>query len=185
MGSVSHYNDGDPLNDMASSYSSRGPTASDHFVKPDLLAPGNKVISTDADRAYLPQSYPERTLAAPGDRKEEYFVMSGTSMAAAMVTATVALMLELEPSLNPDTVKARLMRSARKAHMGSPFSTGAGVLDISAALAETGYTDYAAPPMAYRYEDGNGGGMIGFDDAAQTWGSSEWANAVLWSDAIL
>jgi hypothetical protein len=35
-------------------------------------------------------------------------------MAAAMVSGAVALMLSDDPSLNPDTVKARLMRSARK-----------------------------------------------------------------------
>ena len=34
--------------DLIASYSSKGPTAIDHIVKPDLVAPGNKVVSLQA-----------------------------------------------------------------------------------------------------------------------------------------
>ena len=36
--------------DLIASYSSKGPTAVDHLVKPDLVAPGNLVVSTTARR---------------------------------------------------------------------------------------------------------------------------------------
>jgi len=33
--------------DLIASYSSKGPTALDRVVKPDLVAPGNLLVSTD------------------------------------------------------------------------------------------------------------------------------------------
>src|SRR6266566_3520687 len=35
----------DRADDVMASYSSKGPTAIDHIVKPDLVAPGNRVVS--------------------------------------------------------------------------------------------------------------------------------------------
>jgi subtilisin family serine protease len=63
--------------------------------------------------------------------------MSGTSMAAGLVSGAAALMLAQDSSLSPATIKARLMRSARKIR-GDPVATGAGVMDVTAALADTG-----------------------------------------------
>ena len=51
-------------------------------------------------------------------------------MAAAMVSGAAALMLTEDPSLTPATIKARLMRSARKIS-GDPTMWGAGVLDVA------------------------------------------------------
>ena len=46
--------------DEVTTYSSRGPTAYDHVLKPDLVAPGNKVVSLEAPFSYLSTTYPER-----------------------------------------------------------------------------------------------------------------------------
>jgi serine protease AprX len=35
------------------SYSSKGPTLLDHIVKPDLVAPGNRLVSLRADNSTL------------------------------------------------------------------------------------------------------------------------------------
>ena len=52
VGSVTDSGTGDDYtDDYPSSYSSRGPTAYDHYVKPDLLAPGNRWVSTMSDEA--------------------------------------------------------------------------------------------------------------------------------------
>src|SRR5438309_7177110 len=41
------------IDDTIASYSSKGPTAYDYVVKPDIVAPGNQVISTLAPNASL------------------------------------------------------------------------------------------------------------------------------------
>ena len=49
----------------------------------------------------------------PG-RVDKYFRMSGTSMASPVVAGAAALMLQKDPSLTPDQVKYRLMKTATK-----------------------------------------------------------------------
>src|SRR5262249_10245168 len=39
-------------------YSSKGPTLLDHLVKPDLVAPGNNIVSLLAPGSYLATQYP-------------------------------------------------------------------------------------------------------------------------------
>ena len=107
--------------DTIASYSSKGPTVLDHVVKPDLVAPGNRVISLMVPRSTLqsqssdnlvPNSY---FLNTPSSANSvDYFRLSGTSMATPMVSGAAALLLQKDPSLTPDTVKARLMKSAGK-----------------------------------------------------------------------
>jgi serine protease AprX len=58
-------------------------------------------------------------------------------MAAGVVSGAVARMIQKDPTLTPSTVKARLMRTARKMY-GDPTATGAGALDVEAALNATG-----------------------------------------------
>jgi serine protease AprX len=43
--------------DLIASYSSKGPTLVDHVMKPDLVAPGNRVVSLMAVKTYLPINY--------------------------------------------------------------------------------------------------------------------------------
>src|SRR4029079_17441308 len=45
--------------DEVASYSSKGPTMVDHLVKPDLVAPGNKVLSLAAPGSTLVKDHPE------------------------------------------------------------------------------------------------------------------------------
>jgi serine protease AprX len=82
-----------------------------------------------------------------------YFELSGTSMATPMVAGVAALMIQQNPSLTPDEVKARLMKTATKFAPGIStatdpttgivytdeydiFTIGAGYLNIPAALAD-------------------------------------------------
>jgi len=109
------------------------------------------------------------------------FELSGTSMASAVVAGAAALMLEADPTLNPATVKARLMRSARKVS-GNPFDAGAGLLDIDGALADTGFVSIAPSPRAFRHDDP---AAVGVEDTAILWSDSTFSLAILWSDANL
>src|SRR6266576_1879579 len=144
--------------DTIASYSSKGPTLVDHIVKPDLVAPGNQVISLLAPNSTLALSYPKtlisnaafETIGASG-KSGNYFMLSGTSMAAPVVSGAAALLIQQHPSLTPDQVKARLMKTATKTlnlySIGTDakslqqfnsqcdiFTVGAGYLNIAAAL---------------------------------------------------
>lgn len=145
--------------DLIASYSSKGPTAIDHIVKPDLVAPGNLTISTLSSTSsvifslfpqdQLPMSY-YKTMGG-GWASPYYFILSGTSMATPVVSGAAVLLLQQNPSLTPDQVKARLMKTAYKTFPKSSvavdpvtgisytdyydiFTVGAGYVDIEAAL---------------------------------------------------
>ncbi len=165
--------------DYVSTFSSRGPTEGDLVLKPDLIAPGNRLVAAIPKQARLRDDLPSRVVgcsaASCGD---DYFELSGTSMAAPMVAAAAALMLEKDPSLTPATIKARLMRSARKID-APPIDAGAGVLDVEAALDDTGVIGGEALSPLMVADDANGGVFI--EDTALLWGSDAWGAGYLWS----
>jgi serine protease AprX len=164
----------DFADDYVSTFSSTGPTLMDHVLKPDVVAPGNRLIAAIPGRSRLAQQLPERVhdctprLLICGS---EYLEISGTSMATPLVGATVALMLQKDPMLTPATVKARLMRSARKFDADAT-SAGAGLLDIDAALDDLGIVSgQALSPLMHRDEAGYG---ILVEDTSVLWGGAEW-----------
>jgi serine protease AprX len=147
------------LDDLIASYSSKGPTLVDHVVKPDLVAPGNKTVSLLASKTLvvsksgsvnlIPYNYYQNTTNTSASAN--YYRLSGTSMAAPMVSGTVALMLQKDPALSPETIKERLMKSATKSFpqystavdpvtnasytsQYDMFTIGAGYLDTWGAL---------------------------------------------------
>jgi serine protease AprX len=171
--------------DQVSTYSSSGPTLYDHVLKPDLLAPGNKVVSTFAEYSTIESLLPPgRVLCGQWgpNCNERYLQLSGTSMAAAVVSGSVTRMLDKNSSLNPATIKARLMKTARKMD-GDPTLTGAGVLDVDSAMNATGVvTGQALSPLINLSADGT---RVYVEDTAALWGGSQWAASTLWSNASL
>ncbi len=67
------------------SYSSKGPTTYDHVVKPDIMAPGNDIVSLSAPGATLEADYSVE-LVTGNDGNNDYFTLSGTSMATPVVS---------------------------------------------------------------------------------------------------
>ena len=109
--------------DEVTTYSSRGPTKWDNNAKPDLAAPGNKIISLEAYNSYLPAHYPTEHIAGSGSNG--YLRLSGTSMSAPMISGAAALLLSAQPSLTAAQVKFLLQT-------GSTYMTDAGVLGAGA-----------------------------------------------------
>ncbi|MDQ2837178.1 MAG: S8 family serine peptidase [Actinomycetota bacterium] len=107
---------------------SNGGTATRHV---DLLAPGTSIASLRDPGSYVDLNHPEGLVA--GDTTGRLFRGSGTSQAAAVVSGSVALLLQAYPNLTPDQVKASLTATATPV-AASALLAGAGQLDIAAAL---------------------------------------------------
>jgi serine protease AprX len=161
MGTISTIDDG------VATFSSYA-TTEDGFVKPDLVAPGRNIISLLAStNASLYLRYPTFRV------DDSHFRMSGTSMSAPVVSGAVALMLQDEPTLNPDQVKYRLLATANKTWPGYNAATaGAGYLDIYAAVKCT-TTVTANSGIAPSQ-------MLSTGLAPISWGSVAW-NSVAWN----
>ena len=128
----------DRSDDEVAPYSSRGPTRFDFAVKPDVVAPGNKMVSLEAQNSYLATHSPQWHIA--GNGKNAYFRLSGTSMSAPVVTGGVALLLDASPSLNPSQIKVALQMGARWMPRAGLVAAGAGSVDFveSMKLAQSG-----------------------------------------------
>ena len=98
------------------SFSSSGPTPVSLRLKPDVVAPGSSILSSE-----------------PGGWGE----LSGTSMATPHVAGAAALLLQRHPDWTPPQVKAALTVTARPVRNGTanvaPTRSGAGLVDVAAA----------------------------------------------------
>ncbi len=127
--------------DTVAKYSSWGPTLFDEYAKPDLVAPGNRVISLRVPDSFIDTNFPDNLIAvktyiptASPDATPSYLMLSGTSCSAPVATGAVALLLQKDPSLSPADVKLRLMDSADPVAKASQYQQGAGALDVAGAL---------------------------------------------------
>src|SRR5205814_5863366 len=113
--------------DVMAGYSSRGPTFIDYTAKPDLVAPGTGTVALASPGSTF-QSAKAQYLV-PGlipTAFVPYLSLSGTSMSAPVVSGTVALMLQANPSLTPNAVKAILMYTAQERPGYNALIQGAG-----------------------------------------------------------
>lgn len=118
--------------DVVASFSGRGPTP-DGIAKPDLVAPGRRIVSLRSPGSYLDRLLPDRVESVGG--QSEYFRLTGTSMATPVVAGVAALLLEKDPSLTPDQVKRILTRTASKLGAKPADGAGSGIVDAAAAVA--------------------------------------------------
>src|SRR5438128_2397920 len=114
--------------DTVTTYSSRGPTQIDYAVKPDLVAPGNKIVSLEASGSYLSLNYPAFHKA--GSPTNAYMTLSGTSMSAGVVSGGAALLLQRSPGLRPDQVKLLLQTGSSYMTDGGLIAAGAGSVNL-------------------------------------------------------
>ena len=93
VGAVDTRNTAWRLDDRIASYSSRGPTWFDGAAKPDVVAPGHRLVAAAALRSTLYSERPNGRVSGNG-KQPRYLMLSGTSMAAAVTSGVVALMIE-------------------------------------------------------------------------------------------
>jgi serine protease AprX len=167
-------------------------TPTDGTPKPDLVAPGRRLISLRVPGSALDRLYPDRVVAVAGGAT--YFRLSGTSMATPVVAGAAALLLQRQPWLTPDQVKAHLIGVARAAYGpdgGAGAADGSGMLD-----AYTGLTRLPPPPANQGLRVANGVARVAYPalyGQALSWrdplaGGVSWAGltwATLgWTDAV-
>jgi serine protease AprX len=114
--------------DVMATYSSRGPTKFEHAVKPDVVAPGNKIVSLETHGSYLQRNGPQFHIA--GNPTNAYMHLSGTSMSAAVVTAGVALLMQAHPNISAAQVKIALQAGSTYMKDGGLLGGGAGSVNF-------------------------------------------------------
>jgi serine protease AprX len=130
VGAVDAHGTPQRSDDTVATYSSRGPTAYDLLIKPDIAAPGSHVASVEAANAYLPRTYPERHVTGSG--ANAIFQLSGTSMAAAVVSGAASLLLDQRPALRPAQLAAGIELTSTFLTSAGVFGCGAGEINVAA-----------------------------------------------------
>src|SRR6185503_5033098 len=121
--------------DQLGAYSSSGPTHIDFAAKPDLVAPGTGTVSLAVPGSTLYVTKAAYLLSGKlGLGSKPYLALSGTSMAAPVVSGTVALMLQANPKLTPNLIKAILQYTAQQYPGYNSLRQGAGFLNTLGAV---------------------------------------------------
>jgi serine protease AprX len=216
VGAMKHMNSASRSDDLIASYSSKGPTLIDHIVKPDLVAPGNRLISLQSSKSLTANnpstngilySYYETTSSKA--YSADYYRLSGTSMATAVVSGAAAVLLNKDSTLSPETVKARLMKTSTKTFPSystavdpstniqyvsqyDMFTVGAGYIDIQAALNSADFVaagSTAASPSAVFNSGTNTVTVVNTNSSlwgtAAIWGTAAvWGSAAVWGTSV-
>ena len=155
----------DRTDDTVASFSSRGPTYKDYAAKPDLVAPGTGTISLAAPDSTLYATKP-LVNGTVSTAQVPYLTLSGTSMAAPVVTGTIALMLQANPTLTPNGLKAILEYTAQPYAGYNGLTEGAGFLNTLGAVR-----------LAQFYATAQPGDPMPSDDL--------WGKKLLWGNHLL
>ncbi|MDB5093743.1 MAG: peptidase in kexin sedolisin [Candidatus Eremiobacteraeota bacterium] len=118
-------------------FSSKGPTG-DGRPKPDLIAPGERIISCASAQSRSDQVVVQKDGDAPSAVGRDAYLYkedSGTSMAAPHVSGIIAAFLSIRREYigRPRDVKAIFMQSATDLHRDRSFQ-GAGLVDLMRAI---------------------------------------------------
>jgi len=154
----------DVADDKVADFSSSGPTAIDFSAKPDLCAPGVGVVSTAAPGStlFLDGLLSPVSWLLPGTVSSlypylPYESLTGTSMSTPLVSGAVALMLQANPNLTPNLIKAILEFTAISKPGVSPLRQGAGFMNVSHAVmlaslaGQPGTTQFTVPSTWSRH----------------------------------
>jgi serine protease AprX len=184
VGSAQTFDTNGRGDDRVANYSSRGPTWYDARPKPDVVAPGHGLVATAAKSSSLYLNNPSLRV------ENAYLRLNGTSMATAVVTGTVALVLRSNrvafpsgPSLTPNAVKAILQFTALPVRndQGVPYDVltqGTGSVNAAGAMDLAAHINTAMPvSSAWLTPTVNPWTVID----GQT---LSWSESIVWNDAV-
>jgi serine protease AprX len=149
----------DSADDTLASFSSSGPTAFDFTAKPDICAPGVGIVSVAAPESNL---FSNAALAVPSWLSTPinslfghapYMTLTGTSQATPFVTGTIALMLQANPNLTPNLIKAILQYTATMKAGVSPLRQGGGFMNTLGAVSLAKFYAQAEPGLVISGQD--------------------------------
>ena len=163
VGAYSHQGTVTRTDDVMAPYSSRGPSAVDFGAKPDVVAPGTGIVSLAAVNSTMYTTKAANLLDGTiSTSYKPYLSLSGTSMAAPMVAGTAALMIQANPKLTPNLVKALIEYTAQN-YGYDALTQGAGFLNTRGAVRLAQFFRYAKSGMAYPT-------------------STEWSRTIIWGN---
>ena len=131
--------------DGVTTFSSRGPTRSyttdaagvkhfDNLIKPDVVAPGNKIINAESDGNLLVAENPQLDLGISRADNRREMQLSGSSMATPVVAGAAVMLLQANPNLTPNLIKMILMYTAQPLAGFNTLEQGAGEINMEGAM---------------------------------------------------
>ncbi len=151
VGAVNFHDNSSRANGTVDYFSSRGPTRGswvdstnttqyDNVLKPDLVAPGNKIVGAAATATtgltwnYLAANFSTQLLLNGSTVGQTQMMLSGTSIAAPVVAGAVALMYQANHGLTPPLIKAILQYTAQPLAGYNLLEQGCGYLNVDGAI---------------------------------------------------
>jgi len=188
--------------DAVAPYSSRGPSWFDGFAKPDVVAPGHRLASDTNVAAYLYKSQQAGHVQA--STGQPLLRLSGSSMAAAVATGVVALVIEAhnqdgfhrQKPLTPNIVKAILEYSALPVGDADYLTQGAGEINAAGAI-ELGHAIDTSREIGTRWISSSVPAISTIGGERYYWsqrivygdkvlqGDPIWTNNVVWSTGVV
>nr|GMC78072.1 subtilisin-like protease SBT1.4 [Ipomoea batatas] len=117
-----------PSAPRVAAFSSRGPNVlTPEILKPDVIAPGVNILA-----AWTGAQSPSQSSA--DDRRTEFNIISGTSMACPHVSGLAAMLKKVHPNLSPAAIKSALMTTSY-----TQDKSGNSLIDLSTGLPSVPY----------------------------------------------
>jgi serine protease AprX len=113
--------------DVIPTWSSEGPTI-DGLAKPDVVAPGRKIVSVRVPGSTIDNALPQHIESA------QLFRLSGTSEATGVAAGAATLLVAQRQDLDPDQVKALLVQTSTHLSGASTNAQGSGEINVGRAF---------------------------------------------------